>query len=294
MKQFTCIDLFCGAGGSTLGAKLAGCKVIAAYDLNSTHLKSYRANYPDVPTYCADVLELEASELPEGADILMGSTPCESFSRINMHGRICDMALTDKFLELVADYKPKYWVLENVPEIAKYLKERDVPYRMLCAADYGVPQRRKRCMAGNYPEPIMTHRHGDIRWHTKFGQIRDTDRSNHSILSRKAIQGMYERIWEMGKKGHGFKVKIVDDDIVLNTITSSESHGVRAGSQIVWDKGTLRRLTLLECQRAQSFPDNYVFCGDLSAKYKQIGQALPPLLMKAILEGIKEAGRSIP
>lgn len=106
-------------------------------------------------------------------------------------------------------------------------------------------------------------------------------------LSKDAIQGMYQRIWEMGKKSHDFKVKIVDEDTVLNTVTSSESHGVRAGSHIIYDNGRLRRLSMLECQRAQSFPDSYVFHGDQAQRFKQIGQAVPPLLMKAILKECK-------
>ena len=280
------IDLFCGVGDSSLGAKLAGHEVVAAYDRNSTYLKSYRANHPDVPAYNRNILELEASDLPEGADILLGSTPCESFSLLNMHGRTCDISLTTHFLKLVDDYKPKFWVMENVPQVARYLPA-GTPYHMLCAADYGVPQKRKRLMAGNYPAPVPTHRFGDLKSWVQFGKIRDPDKDNWGILSKNAIAGAYRRVWEMGKKGNGFLVKFVDDDTVLNTITSSEHHGVRAGSHIVYELGMLRRLTMLECMRAQSFPDGYVFHGKLSERYKQIGQAVPPLLMKAILSGLR-------
>jgi DNA (cytosine-5)-methyltransferase 1 len=281
------IDLFCGGGGSTLGAKLAGHEVIAAYDYNRTFLDTYSKNHPEVQTYNENILDIQASDLPKGADILMGSTPCESFSRINMHGRTCDMALTEHFLELVGDYKPKYWVMENVPDIAKFLKAKDVPYQMLCAADYGVPQRRKRCIAGNFPVPVMTHRFGELTSHVTFGKIKDTGDISKHILSKKAIEGAYRRVHEMGLKGHHFKIKFVDENTVLNTITSSESHGVRAGSHIVYDNGRLRRLTMLECRRAQSFPDSYVLCGKESEQYKQINQAVPPLLMKAILTGLE-------
>lgn len=280
------IDLFCGAGGSTLGAKMAGHTIIAAYDINPLNLKSYRANNPGIKADCRDIMSMEASDIPEGADFILGSTPCESFSRINMTRRTCDMQLTEHFLKIVSDYNPKYWVLENVPDIAKFLKEKNVLYKMLCCADYGVPQRRKRCMAGNYPEPAMTHRFGDIASHIPFGRIRDHNETNWSILSKDTIQGMYNRTWEMGNKGFGFKIKFVDDSTVLNTITSSESHGVRAGSHIAYENGKLRQLTMLECQRAQSFPDNYIFCGTNAQKYKQIGQAVPPLMMKAILKEI--------
>ncbi|MFH0903856.1 MAG: DNA cytosine methyltransferase [Methanobacteriota archaeon] len=279
------IDLFCGAGGSTLGAKLAGHRVTHAYDRNPTFLKSYRANHPEVETHCIDILDLKASDLSD-ADILMGSTPCESFSRANIHGRACDMTLTNHFLKLVAEYNPKYWVMENVPEVAKFLNGSGTPCRILCTADFGVPQRRKRLMAGNYPEPVMTHRFEDLSSHIPFGNIKDTNKDNWSILSKKAIEGVYRRVHEMGLKGHGFKVHFVDDKTVLHTITASESHGVRTGSQIIYDGGVLRRLTYIECIRAQSFPDDYIFCGTLAERYKQIGQAVPSLLMKAILTGI--------
>ncbi len=280
-----CIDLFCGCGGSSLGARLAGHEIIAAYDYNSTFLKSYKANHPDVPIFNRNILELEASDLPVGADILLGSTPCESFSMVNMHGRSCDMELTHHFLKIVREYQPKYWVMENVPQVAKFLN--GTPYQMLCAADYGVPQRRKRCMAGNFPEPIQTHKFGELTAHVPFGRIKDLDRNNWGILSKKAIEGAYRRVHEMGIKGNQFKIKFVDNNTILNTVTSSESHGVRAGSHIVWDDGVLRRLTMLECQRAQSFPDTYIFYGTDAEKYKQIGQAVPPLLMKAILRGLR-------
>lgn len=456
-----CIDLFSGAGGSSLGAKLAGHEIIAAYDCNRTYLSSYHANHPDVPTFNEDILNLSAADLPQEADVLMGSTPCESFSQANMHDRSCDMALTERFMKLVADYKPRFWVLENVPQIKPFLERyfryilhnsnhaiqelggppylvetmekaeprkgsdshkpmqctknqpqthdrnttkqgikvphesrgpdallktrnkdtrmhllrrdgdlgshtrsheqrrssaskkrsgrigdtflllpqkkrlpepvsrdtmlelqhipedlRNVPprtiapgkelvltgtdaktegmapsfsqdsIRILCSADYGVPQRRKRCMAGNYPEPVKTHKFGDLSAHIPFGRIKDSGDIEKYILSKNAIEGAYRRVHEMGLKGHQFKVKFVDEGTVLNTVTSSESHGVRAGSHIVYDNGRLRRLTLLECTRAQSFPDDYVFKGNLQQQYKQIGQAVPPLLMKAILKGL--------
>lgn len=287
--KYKAIDMFCGAGGSTLGAKMAGVNVVHAYDLNSISLDSYQANHPGVSVHQQDILQTEASDLPKGCDIIMGSTPCESFSLLNMHGRCNDMDLTRHFMKIVTEYRPKFWVLENVPQIAKYLK--GIPYRLLCAANYGVPQKRMRCMAGNYPEPIQTHAEnpcgGLLPW-VKFGSIKDSNWRNYGILSKKAISGAYRRVHEMGMRGNAFHVQFIDEEDVLFTVTSSESHGVRAGSQIVYDKGRLRRLTFLECRRAQSFPDGYIFRGDTEQKYKQVGQAVPPLLMKAILSGMLE------
>lgn len=293
MGALKAIDLFCGAGGSTLGAKMAGVKVVHAYDMDSTSLESYRANHPEVRVHQRDILQTEASDLPKGCDIIMGSTPCESFSLLNMHDRCNDMDLTKHFMKIVTEYRPKYWALENVPQIAKYLK--GIPYRLLCAANYGVPQKRMRCMAGNYFEPVQTHAEhpcGDLLPWVKFGSIKDTNWRNYGILSKKAISGAYRRVHEMGMRGNVFRVQFIDEEDVLFTVTSSESHGVRAGSQIVYDKGRLRRLTFPECARAQSFPDGYIFHGDQEQKYKQVGQAVPPLLMKAVLSGMEGLKRT--
>lgn len=278
------IDLFCGAGGSTLGAKLAGHRVTHAYDIDSTSLDAYQENHPEVEVHQTDILDLDANQLPKGAEIFLGSTPCESFSLLNLHDRSCDMQLTRHFLNVVKDYKPAIWVMENVPQIARFLN--GTPYRLLCAANYGVPQRRVRCMVGNYTEPGQTHAEhpcGHLRPWVTFGKIRDDNKDNWSVISMKGLSGAYKRAWEMGKKGNSFHLQFIDESGVLPTVTSSESHGVRCGSTIVYEGGMLRRLTFLECVRAQSFPDDYVFKGTVQQKYKQVGQAVPPLLMKAIL-----------
>ena len=57
---------------------------------------------------------------------------------------------------------------------------------------------------------------------------------------------------------------------------------------IIWDEGKLRRLSFLECQRAQSFPDDYIFKGTQAQRYHQLGDAVPPLLAKAVAEAIKD------
>ncbi len=281
------IDLFCGAGGSTLGAKLARHKVIAAYDNDRNTLTSYQANHPDVPVYERDILNLNASDLPEGADIIIGSPPCESFSLINLHDRSNNTEPIKHFLKLVREYKPKFWVMENVPQVARFLN--GVPYKMLCAANYGVPQKRKRCFAGNFPEPTQTHAEhpcGHLKPYVRFGRIMQTHRKKKP-LSMNGLEGAYQRVWEMGRKKFPFKIYFVDKNRVLNTVTGSASHGLRAGSHIIYDNGILRNLTFLEVKRAMSFPDDYIFIGTQEKQNKQAGQAVPPLLMKAVLKGCR-------
>ncbi|MCK4528645.1 DNA cytosine methyltransferase, partial [candidate division WOR-3 bacterium] len=111
------IDLFCGAGGSSLGYKMAGFDVILAVDCNEVALSSYKANHPEVETRQTDIMQLTANDLPK-ADVILGSTPCQEFSTAKLNCTY-DMTLTNHFLSIIHEYNPKYWMLENVPGIAK-------------------------------------------------------------------------------------------------------------------------------------------------------------------------------
>ena len=283
------IDLFCGAGGSSLGYKMAGFDVILAVDINEVTLSAYKANHPEVETLQTDIMQLTAKDLPK-VDVILGSTPCAEFS-IAKKNRTYDTRLTYHFLKIIDEYKPKYWMLENVPGIAPYL--HGVNYNILNVADYGVPQKRRRCIAGKYPLPTPTHsehgnqtlNNGNLKPWVKFGEIKHPDGSK--LISKKGIAGAFRRANEMGRKKCSFMPQFISDDDVLFTITASEFHGLRAGGHVIYDAGKLRHLTFLECVRAQSFPDNYIFNGTQAERYHQVGDAVPPLLAKAVAEAIK-------
>ena len=284
------IDLFCGAGGSSLGYKMAGFDVILAVDIDKVVLSSYQANHPRVETMQTDIMQLTAKDLPE-ADVILGSTPCAEFS-IAKRNHTYDMTLTNHFLSIIHEYKPKYWMLENVPGIAKFLPDNN--YNILNVADYGVPQKRRRCIAGKYPLPMSTHsehgnqtlNNGNLKPWVKFGEIKHS--GNSKPISKKGIAGAFRRANEMGRKKCSFMPQFISDNDVLFTITASEFHGMRAGGHVIYDSGILRNLTFLECVRAQSFPDNYIFNGTQAQRYHQLGDAVPPPLARAVAEAIKE------
>lgn len=284
------IDLFAGVGGSTLGYKMAGFDIALAVDIDEVALSSYNANHPEVETWQKDIMQLTAKDLPK-ADVILGSTPCASFSIANLK-RTYDTTLTYHFLKIIYDYKPKYWTLENVPGLAPFL--HGVNFNILNAADYGVPQKRHRCIAGKYPLPTPTHSehgnqtldNGNLKPWVKFGEIKHPNGSH--AISKKGIAGMVRRANEMGYKKCHFTPNFISDDDVLLTITASEFHGVRAGSQIVYDQGILRNLTWRECVRAQSFPDDYIFKGTQAQRYHQLGDAVPPLFARAVALAIKK------
>lgn len=148
------IDLFCGAGGFSLGFKQAGFDVILGIDFWDIALKTHELNIGG-HILNADILKLVAQDLP-ACDVLIGSPPCPDFS---IQGNVdkalrkkkADLSCIEAFCNIAGVLKPKYWIWENVPGVIKYLHFQ--PYAILNAQEYGVPQRRKRVFVGNFPMP---------------------------------------------------------------------------------------------------------------------------------------------
>jgi DNA (cytosine-5)-methyltransferase 1 len=189
VSNLTFIDLFSGCGGASLGLKLAGYKAVAAVDNDPIACKTYEENLGLSPI-CADLRRfdgqsiLEFCSLKKGdIDLIVGCPPCQGFSSLrrtaHTNGRGSGKSLVALFANRIAEIQPKAAVLENVPGIAKkegirYLKKfiskmQKMGYRVRCsefnAADYGVPQFRKRiivlCTKGNTPPPIPYKTHSD-------------------------------------------------------------------------------------------------------------------------------------
>lgn len=151
------VDLFCGAGGFSLGFEQAEFEIVLAVDKSEDRLRIYERNHPDVTVWQEDILQLDPGKLPKH-DVLLGSTPCASFSLANKTpNRTEDMTLTNRFLQIVDHRKPHFWLLENVPPVALKLPWTRRP-KILNAADYGARQIRFRMIAGNYPIPELTNR----------------------------------------------------------------------------------------------------------------------------------------
>ena len=158
------IDLFCGAGGLSSGLEAAGFHTVGALDFDSHALASYRANHPNTLVFDRDVAAITGKELGavcEGRelDLLAGGPSCQGFST---HGkRKADDPrnfLFEHFIRLAEDLRPRWILIENVPGLLTYKKGhfRNLIIRelnrigyaaeakVLLAADYGVPQLRKR------------------------------------------------------------------------------------------------------------------------------------------------------
>lgn len=186
-RRPTAIDLFCGAGGLSLGFEESGFDVVAAVDFNPINVASYSKNFPSAKAICADIFRLSGNEIRERCglrteeqiDVVFGGPPCQGFSAIGKRD-IKDPrnALIFEFCRLVAELKPKYFVMENVAGLM-YTASRSVleraldglrvegyewvsPIQLLDAQEFGVPQRRRRVFvlgfrvneqAPKYPRP---------------------------------------------------------------------------------------------------------------------------------------------
>jgi len=166
-KKPLAIDLFCGCGGLTLGLRQAGFRVIGAVDNDPFAVETYKSNHPGVRVWECDIRDLPAAEVAhalhlETGDLhlLAGCPPCQGFSSmrtLNGKRQIEDPQndLVFEFLRFVDGLRPRAIMMENVPGLAKDERFQvmlskleglgySVGHRIRNAADFGVPQRRRR------------------------------------------------------------------------------------------------------------------------------------------------------
>jgi DNA (cytosine-5)-methyltransferase 1 len=185
------VDLFAGVGGLSLGFESAGFNVVAAVEYDPIHAATHKINFPRCAVICGDVRNVTGTDvrlaagIGEGTvDVVFGGPPCQGFSL--MGRRVLDdprNSLVFHFLRLVAEIKPRTFVMENVPgmatgrhtdlliELIENFKNLGYstrsPYRILNAVNFGVPQDRRRLFLmgakfgaklPDYPEPITRPR----------------------------------------------------------------------------------------------------------------------------------------
>lgn len=173
----TFIDLFAGSGGWTLGLEMAGLHHLASLDVDPVACATAKHNVSG-EVFCASITDPPHSLLALQPDIVVGSPPCQGFS--NQGKKVADdprNSLVWSFLDMIDHFRPKAWVFENVPGFARLYKSRylrevlerlsdsdySVAYSILNAADFGVPQNRRRFfLAGtrvsvSVPSPTQSH-----------------------------------------------------------------------------------------------------------------------------------------
>ena len=293
------ISLFSGCGGLDLGFVKAGAEIIWANDIDCDAVKTYKKNIGE-HIVCKDIYKVKADEIPDGADLIAGGFPCLGFTVAKGKSRnINDSVnfLYKEYLRILKAKMTKYFLIENVPGMKSgkefnaffenMIKEFEdagyrVKYKTLLASDYGVPQNRRRIIIigtrkdieqePNFPEP--THSKDGGLLFKKHITLKDAiadlpsqysdDIPNHS--------GSKHKVKINGYVGN----RLLDWDKPSPTITG---RGSRSGGAVIHPHpNRLRRLSVRECARLQSFPDDFIFLGSNSACFAHIGNAVPPIM----------------
>lgn len=327
------VDLFCGVGGLTCGLESAGLTVIAGYDLDSTceYTYTHNNNAEFINKNIEDVTGKEIKRLLRGYDvkILAGCAPCQPFSRHQKdkknREKHKDWKLLYQFGRLVDEVRPHIVSMENVPELADEKVFKDfvdilkntgyfVTYKVVNAADYGVPQRRKRLLLlaskkkeihfikPTHIQPV-TVRNVIGRLPAVAAGMVNTNDNLHITASLSELniqriqhskQGGTWRDWpddlilkchkkDSGKSYSSVYGRMKWDDVAPTITTQFTGYGTGRFGHPVQD----RALTLREGAMLQTFPENYSFVPNgenviIKNAAKHIGNAVPPRLGEVI------------
>lgn len=353
------VDLFAGAGGMSLGFEQAGFDVLCAVELDPIHCATHKFNFPFWSILCKSVEDTTGEEIrncsaigSQEIDVVFGGSPCQGYSY--MGRRALDDPrnfLVKEFIRIVLELKPSYFVFENVKgltigkhksflnELIETFSQHNyqirLPWKVLNAAHYGVPQNRERLFLigakknlslPEYPAPsamaapscwqalkdlpeaedfeellysdcVETKKWGapsnygremrcldDSSWH--FGYRRNWNpflltssiRTNHSQISRTRFhateQGKIEtisRFFKLPKNG------------LANTLRAGTdaAHGSHTSPRPI-HYSSPRCITVREMARLHGFPDWFRFHITKWHGARQVGNAVPPPLARAI------------
>ena len=344
MSKPVAIDLFCGVGGMTYGMKKAGINVLGGIDIDSKIGEVYKSNNHPSLFINKDIRYVTGQEILElfgdshGPRILAGCAPCRPFSIINREGgrQHPDYSLLDSFSRLIREVEPDGVIMENVPGITssgKAIFQRflntlravklNPSYAIVDAADFGVPQHRKRLFliasreAPKIPRltngPRTKREYKTVRDAiSKFPPIesghRDTGPRNHSC---KALEQVNITRIKLTPKNGGSRNQ-VPKELWIPTHLKHDGYSDTYG-RMSWNEPapTLtcrcvsisngrfahpeqdRGISIREAATLQTFPKRYRFPTSFTLAQIAIGNAVPPLLAtkfsRALLRSMTES-----
>jgi DNA (cytosine-5)-methyltransferase 1 len=340
------IDLFSGAGGLSLGLATAGFDVVAAVDNWQLAVDTYTKNHSHA-AISRDVSQLSGAEICEMAglgqghvDLLAGGPPCQGFSVQRIGGDYdARNALVLEFARLVAEIQPRAFLMENVPGLlgkrgahtfsvfqdhlsaAGYV----VDVHRVNAADYGVPQNRRRVLVSGFrgtktkielrPEKVDTPLNvwdaiGDLPPASPPGEIATDDplhaESRMSPLNRERLAlippggGFEDLPVDMRVACHARGAAAIGHRGVYGRLHPAQPAGTITARFDSFTRGRFahpyanRNITLREGARLQTFPDDFVFLGNREEIAAQIGNAVAPRLAARFAFAIKQQLDALP
>jgi len=292
--------------------KWAGHKIIWANDLFEEAVETYKDNLGH-HIVCKDICKIKMSEIPD-CDVVVGGFPCQGFSVANM-GRTLDdprNQLFKQMVRIVREKQPSFFVAENVRGLlslgkGKALEEIKetfsragyrVHHHLVNAADYGVPQLRMRLLIigtrkdltdiGDF-SPIPTHASPDVAFKLKLKPWKTVGEALAHFPEpeeQNALPNHECSKYKLRFNGH-IGHRYIDPNRPSPTVTGRGDE--RGGVVVLHHPDNQRRMTARELAAVQSFPDDFKFFGPKTTAYRQIANAVPPLLGKAIGLMLKEA-----
>lgn len=308
------VSLFAGCGGLDWGFERAGFKIVWANEFDETIHETYRLNHPNTILNTNDVRTLTGADIPD-CDGIIGGPPCQAWSeggkRLGLEDPRGQLFLD--YIRIVAEKKPKFFVIENVQGILEEKHKESlnrimnmladagykITYELLNAADYKIPQDRFRVffigirndLKNKYEFPdaacttpiTLRQAIGDIKEEPRLFQDEKVETEHPLRLNHDVYTGSYDakymarnrvRSWDETSFTMQAQARNAPQHPQAPKMTFVSS------SQRIFAKGyehLYRRLSVRECARIQTFPDSFRFIySDVKDGYKMVGNAVPP------------------
>lgn len=312
-----CVTFFCGGGGLDLGLHLAGFNICYANDIEAPLCNIIKHNMPHCVTDPIDISHVTAkriSTLTSSSDISLvaGGPPCQSFSILGKRESFKDPRgmLVYEYVRVIKELQPRAFIFENVPGLLTVNKGADwhtlldfiekktsynIYHNILNAADYGIPQIRKRLFvigfrdSVNFSFPAPSHKNPNETtllnsslpdWlPAKFALEHVDGVPNHDIrIHCDRVRSRYEKVLPGSRDKTDHTDRIHPDKPSGTVLVGSRAGG---GRPFIHPYEP-RHISVREAARLQSFPDWYIFQATNTWQYRAVGNAVPPLLAHAI------------
>jgi len=307
MPTISTLELCAGAGGQALGLEQAGIDHVGLVEIDSNCCKTLRFNRPHWNVTQADLREFDAAEF-KGVDLVSGGLPCPPFSVAGKQlGESDERNLFPAAIRIIEQVKPRAVMIENVRGILdavfvdyrKFIAGELVrlgyhcDWKLLVASDYGVPQLRPRVV-------FVAIKGNDFdNFHWPFPNENQAPTVGETLIDLIAANGWRgAKAWkkqadEVGPTIVGGSLKHGGPDLGPTRARKAWASLGVDGIGIV-DEAPARdfvgmpRLTVRMVARIQGFPDDWVFSGKKTAAYRQVGNAFPPPVARAVAGRIVE------
>lgn len=306
--NYTSIEICAGAGGQAVGLEQAGFEHVALVEIESIACDTLRHNRPKWTVINKDVKDFSATNY-NGVDLLAGGVPCPPFSIAGKQlGHLDERDLFPEALRLVKECNPKAVMLENVRGILsiKFKEYRrqilgelyklgyQCDWRLINASDHGVSQLRPRAILVALKKEYFEY----FEWPSK-----------NKILPLTVGELLYDEMSSLGWEDVD-NWKLIANNIAPTIVGGSKKHGGAdlgpTRARQAWallgvngkslanfppasDSKEIPKLTLKMAALIQGFPKDWEFAGKKTPAYRQVGNAFPPPVAKAVGISIKKA-----